>query len=174
MMDYLSPDLAGQDLAAFMRVALAEAEAAGQAGELPIGAVLVIDGEIVARGRARHREQQSQLSHAELSALLGGGERLWRDYRRAMLFTTVEPCPMCLGAAVMADVPHIVFGLHDLNVKSGLTVSANPYVRRHLKSYYGGVLAEAAADIFARYAPRDLEYILTGQPVAGMQGIEPG
>lgn len=146
-----------------MRMALEEAEAAGRAGELPIGAVLVIDEAVVARGRARHQEARSQIRHAELNALLAGGEQLWRDYRRATLFTTVEPCPMCLGAVVMADVPHIVFGLPDQVVYSRQSVSANPYIRRHIKSYYGGVLAAEAAAIFARYAPRELEYIRTGR-----------
>ena len=66
-------------------------------------------GAIVARGRARQRELHSQLAHAELQALLTGGEALWKRYERTVLFTTMEPCPMCLGATVMADVPHIVF-----------------------------------------------------------------
>ncbi len=162
MSDYLAPELANKTFDIFMRVALQEANAAGQAGELPIGAVLVIDDEIVAHGRARHQEFQNQLRHAELNALLQGGEKLWRNYRQAILFTTVEPCPLCLGAVVMADVPHIIFGLHDQVVHSGQSVSVNPYIRRHIKSYYGGVLANEAAAIFARYAPRELEYIRTG------------
>src|SRR5687767_11338124 len=101
----LAPELANVDIEKFMREALLEADAAGQAGELPIGAVLVLDGEIISRGRARHKETKSQISHAELNALLNGGEKLWTDYKQAIiLFTTVEPCPMCLGAVVMADV----------------------------------------------------------------------
>jgi tRNA(adenine34) deaminase len=90
-MDFISPDIARLNLAEFMREALAEAERAGQAGELPIGAVVAIDSEIIARGRARHKGLKSQLRHAELNAMLDGGERLWNDYRRAILFTTVEP-----------------------------------------------------------------------------------
>jgi tRNA(adenine34) deaminase len=70
--DWLSDDA----LEAFMWEALGEAEAAGLAGELPIGAVLAIDGAIVSRGRARHRKERSQLDHAELRALLAGCEAL--------------------------------------------------------------------------------------------------
>lgn len=161
-MNFIAPDIAQLDLGHYMREALVEAELAGQAGELPIGAVVVIDGEVVARGRARHKERQSQLAHAELNALQAGGERLWRDYRRAVVFSTCEPCPMCLGALVMADVPHVIFALHDKVVFSEQTVETNPYVKRHIKSYYGGVMAEAAEAIFRQYAPRDLNYILTG------------
>src|SRR6266511_3674702 len=102
-----SPELANVDLEKFMREALLEAEAAAQAGELPIGAVLVLDGEIISRDRARHKETKSQLSHAELNALLNGGEKLWTDYKRAILFTTV-------------DIPHIIFAKHDQVIHSKL------------------------------------------------------
>ena len=157
----LSPDLSSLDLELFMRAALSEAELAGRAGELPIGAVVVIDGAIISRGRASHQRSRSQVRHAELNAILEGGESLWKDYRRAILFTTVEPCPMCLGAAVMADIPHIIYSLHDQNVQSGLTVTSHPYIQRHIKSYYGGVLAEASKAIFEKYDPKTSNYILT-------------
>ncbi len=162
MTNFISPDLEHLDLEIFMREALAEADVAGQAGELPIGAVLVLDNEIIARGRARHNEYKSQLGHAELNTLLNGGEKLWTDFRRAILFTTVEPCPMCLGAVVMADVPHIIYALHDKVVHSKTTIEANPYVRRHIKSYFGGVLENESIRIFEKYRPRDLKYIQTG------------
>jgi tRNA(adenine34) deaminase len=158
----LSPELANVDIEKFMREALLEAEVAGQAGELPIGAVLVLDGKIISRGRARHKETKSQLSHAELNALLNGGEKLWTDYKRAILFTTVEPCPMCLGAVVMADVPHIIFGKHDQVVHSKFSVESNPYIRRHIKSYVGGILEKESSSIFAQYQPQVLKYIETG------------
>ncbi len=160
--NFLAPELAGIDLETFMREALCEAEAAGQAGEIAIGAVLVIDEEIISRGHACHQRTRSQISHAELNALLQGGERLWTDYRRAILFTTVEPCPMCLGAAVMADIPHIVFAKYDQNVQSGLSVETNPYIRRHIKSYFGGILEEESTKLLIRYSPRELKYIEMG------------
>jgi len=162
MIQYVDPELEGLNLEKFMREALAQAEEAGLADELPIGAVLVLDGEIIARGRARHKEYQSQISHAELNTLLNGGEKLWKDFKRAILFTTVEPCPMCLGAVVMADVPHIIYALNDAVVHSKKTLEANPYVRRHIKSYFGGVLADEAAQVIGKYRPRDLKYIQTG------------
>lgn len=157
-----SPALANVDLEKFMREALIEAEAAGRAGELPIGSVVVIDGEIISRGQASHQRTKNQLSHAELNALLSGGEKLWSDYRRAILFTTVEPCPMCLGAVVMADIPHIIFAKYDRVVHSQLSVETNPYIRRHIKTYFGGVLEKESTEILARYKPQDLKYIEAG------------
>lgn len=162
MKQFISPELERFDLEKFMREALAEADDAGRAGELPIGAVLVLDGEIISRGRAHHKEHKSQISHAELNALLNGGEKLWLDYKRAILFTSVEPCPMCLGAVVMADVPHVIYALNDAVVQSKLSIETNPYIQRHIKSYYGGVLEDESARIFGKYAPRDLEYIQAG------------
>lgn len=159
----LAPELEGLDLEGFMREALVEAEAAGRAGELPIGAVVVLDGRVIGRGRARHQEFRNQIRHAELNALLDAESSLFTEYKRAILFTTVEPCPMCLGAAVMADIPHIVFAIHDMVVHSQTTIEVNPYVRRHIQSYHGGVLREEAAGIFARYKPADLKYIETGK-----------
>jgi tRNA(adenine34) deaminase len=159
----LSPKLSGLDLAYFMREALKEAEAAGMAGELPIGSVVVIQGEIVSRGRAEHKHQRSQIRHAEMNALLAGGKPLWDDFRNAVLFTTVEPCPMCLGAVVMADVPHIVFAAHDAVVFSRATLEANPYVRRHIQTYYGGVLEAESCELIGRFDPVMLQYIQTGQ-----------
>ena len=162
MTQFISPELESFDLEKFMREALAQAEEAGQAGENPIGAVLVLNGEIISRGRAHHNESKSQLSHAELNALLNGGEKLWKDYKRAILFTTVEPCPMCLGAVVMADVPHIIYALNDAVVHSKQSVETNPYIRRHIKSYYGGILEDESAKIIGKYRPKDLKYIQTG------------
>ena len=158
----LSPELEGVDFEAFMREALTEADAAGRAGELPIGAVVVLDGRIIGRGRARHQEFKNQIRHAELNALLEAEKSLFTEYNLAILFTSVEPCPMCLGAVVMADIPHIVFAIHDHVVHSQTTIEANPYVRRHIKSYHGGVLEEESTRIFDQYKPRDLKYIETG------------
>jgi tRNA(adenine34) deaminase len=146
------------DLEALMREALAEAAAAGEAGELPIGAVVAVNGEVVARGRARHHAAHSQVAHAELDALRAGGEPLLTCHDEAVLVSTLEPCPMCLGAAVMADVPHVVFGAYDTlaGVRGMLDI---PYVRRHIVTYRGGVLADESRALVERYAPKMLDYV---------------
>jgi tRNA(adenine34) deaminase len=158
-MNLLAPELATLDLEKLMAEALHEAEAAGQAGEIPLGAVIMLNGKIIARGRARQQEYRSQIRHAELNTLLCACEELWTEYKHAMLFTTVEPCPMCLGAVVMADIPHIIFAKLDLNVQSRFNVESNPYIRRHIKNYYGGVLEVEATQLLAGYKPLDLNVI---------------
>lgn len=153
--------IAGVDIEALMREALAEAEAGGREGEYPVGAVVVVRGEIVARAHARHRACRSQLAHAELEALRAGGEPLWTSYEDAVLVSTVEPCPMCLGAAVMADVPHVVFALHD-GVASVRPMLEIPYVARHIQTYVGGVLEDESRALIERYEPQMAAYIAGG------------
>jgi tRNA(adenine34) deaminase len=142
----------------FMREALVEAEAAGAAGQLPIGAVLVLDGEVVSRGRNRYLERGSQLAHAELEALLEGGEAVFTRHDDCVLYSTVEPCPMCLGALVMADVPHVVFAARDANAGMRQMTDID-YVARHIRTYEGGILEQESLDLIARYDPRLLAYI---------------
>jgi tRNA(adenine34) deaminase len=134
-----------------MREALAEAAAAASAGERPIGAVVVVAGEIVSRGRSRQNELRSQLAHAELEALQSGGDAVWERYREAVLFTTVEPCPLCLGAAVMADVPHVVYALHDPLVETYRLIEGSAYIGRHIETYCGGVLEREARALVERH-----------------------
>ena len=166
----LPGELAGLDVVAYMREALVEAEAAGRAGEVPIGAVLVVDGVIVSRGRARHRATRSQLMHAEMQALLQGGDPLWERHDDAVLVTTVEPCPMCLGATVMADVPHVVFALPDTVAGSQRLVDTIPYIRRHIRTYHGGILEVEAAALFEHFDPATLVYMRTA--VSGGSGTQ--
>jgi tRNA(adenine34) deaminase len=134
-----------------MRAALSEAEAAAAAGERPIGAVLVVAGEIVSRGRSRQNELRSQLAHAELEALQKGGEAVWERYSEAVLFTTVEPCPLCLGAVMMADVPHVVYAVHDPLVETYRLIEGSPYVARHIETYCGGVLEPESRLLVERF-----------------------
>ena len=155
----MQPIVAALDLELFMREALKEAEGAGQAGEYPIGAVVVIDREVVSRGRSRQFELRSQLAHAELDALQKGGERLWVDHEHAVLFTTIEPCPLCLGAAVMADVPHIVFAHPDPAIQSELAIERVPYIGSHIETYLGGILRDESRALVERYKPELIPYL---------------
>ncbi len=102
----------------YMREAIAEAEAAGALGEVPVGAVVVVDGEIVGRGGNRRESAKDPTAHAEMiairqAALAVGGWRLVG----ATLYVTQEPCPMCAGAIVNARVERVVFGCD--NPKAG-------------------------------------------------------
>jgi tRNA(adenine34) deaminase len=99
------------DLEATMASALAEAEEAAAAGEVPIGAVLVLDGEVVARAGNRRERDHDPTAHAELLVLraAAAARGTWR-LDGATLVVTLEPCPMCAGALVAARIARVVFG----------------------------------------------------------------
>ena len=98
----------------FMEEALKLAKEAFDAGEVPVGCVIVKDGRIVGRGRNRREGGKSALAHAEIEAISEacrtlGGWRLWQ----CTLYVTLEPCPMCAGAIVNARIPRVVYGASD-------------------------------------------------------------
>ena len=98
----------------YMREALSLAREAAQEGEVPVGCVIVKDGEIIGRGRNRREELQRTSSHAEMEAIAQANERL-RSWRLdgCTLYVTLEPCPMCAGLLAQTGLDAIVFGARD-------------------------------------------------------------
>jgi len=94
----------------YLEAAIAAAREGQEAGGIPIGSVLVIDGEIVARGHNRRVQRGSTILHAEMDCLENAGRRPAADYRRAVLYSTLSPCDMCSGAALLYGIPKIVVG----------------------------------------------------------------
>ncbi len=135
-----------------MGLALDEARAAAATGEVPVGAVVVIDGEVVA---ARHNEREAAAdptAHAEVLAIRDAARTIgtWR-LDEATLYVTLEPCPMCAGAAWAARIGRIVFGAPD--PRAGATGSlynvAVDERLNHTSAVTHGVRAEEAADLLA-------------------------
>ena len=95
---------------AFMQAAIDEAKAGLAEGGIPIGSVLVIDGRIVGRGHNRRVQRGSAILHAETDAIENAGRLQASDYRRAVLYSTLSPCDMCSGTALLYRIPRIVIG----------------------------------------------------------------
>lgn len=98
----------------YMKEALALAKEAREAGEVPVGCVVVWDGQVVGRGRNRREEGRNALCHAEIEAINDacrtlGGWRLWK----CTLYVTLEPCPMCAGAILNARIRRVYYGARD-------------------------------------------------------------
>jgi cytosine deaminase len=103
----------------FLRAALDEAisgyqeiNAHHQRG-IPIGSVLVIDGEIIGRGHNRRVQEDSPILHAEIDCLRNAGRLKPVDYKRSILYTTLSPCPLCSGAVLLYGIPKVVIGEND-------------------------------------------------------------
>ena len=126
----------------FMREALSLAEEAAMHGEVPVGCVIVRDGEIVGRGRNRREEKQSAASHAELEAIADANARLgsWR-LDDCALYVTLEPCPMCAGAILNARLKWLCFGARDEKTGScGSVLNLFEENYGYRPAIYGGIL----------------------------------
>jgi tRNA(adenine34) deaminase len=140
--------------AAFMRRALELGQRAGEAGEVPVGAVLVIDGAVVGEGHNRPISSCDPTAHAEVEALRAAAGRAG-NYRLpgSVLYVTLEPCVMCAGALMHARVARVVFGASD--PKTGacgsiLDLFAETRLNHHTK-VDGGVLAEECGELMRAF-----------------------
>jgi tRNA(adenine34) deaminase len=142
------------DDARFMKAALAEARRAAAEDEVPVGAVLVKDGAIVARDRNRRERLHDPTAHAEMLAITSAAAELetWR-LEGCTLYVTLEPCAMCAGAVVLARVPRVVYGATD--PKAGAAGSVLEVLRHpklnHRAEVTGGVLAEECGAVLAEF-----------------------
>ena len=137
----------------YMEQALALAREAAAAGEVPVGCVIVRNGQVVGRGRNRRAEKQPTASHAELAAIAQANERLgtWR-LDDCELYVTLEPCPMCAGAILNARIRRVWYGTRDAacGACGGVTnlfMEAFP----NRPALVGGILAEACRGVLADF-----------------------
>lgn len=138
----------------FMRQAIKEAELASLAGEVPVGAVCVIDGKVIARGRNERESGNDPTSHAEMLAIRRASQALgsWR-LTGCTLYVTLEPCLMCGGAIINSRIDRVVFGPYD--PKAGAfgslyNVGADPRLN-HETSITGGVLEEISGKLLSEF-----------------------
>ena len=137
----------------YMRQALELAKEAAAAGEVPVGCVIVRDGQVVGRGRNRREEKQSTASHAEMEAIAQANERLgtWR-LDDCELYVTLEPCPMCAGAILNARVSRVWYGARDeaMGACGGVTnLFMESFPNR--PALVGGILAEECRGVLADF-----------------------
>ena len=94
----------------FMGESIIEAQKSLDEGGLPIGAVIVKDGEIISRGHNRLIQKSSVVLHAEMDAIENAGRLNYEDYTKCTIYTTLSPCPMCSGAIILYNIPKVVIG----------------------------------------------------------------
>lgn len=142
----------------FMWEALREAKTALERGDRPIGAVIVYSGEVIGRGANAFYTQKSNIEHAEMRALRDCAGFLQKNGPDCIIYSTIEPCIMCLGAIVMCDIKHIVFGIDDNWIKPHLALENTPHIRKRVRRYVGGILEDECGEIYRRFSKR--EYIM--------------
>jgi tRNA(adenine34) deaminase len=145
---------------AFMRIALGHALAAGEAGEVPVGAVLVRGEDVIGSGANKPIASHDPTAHAEIQALRAGGQALG-SYRLndTTLYVTLEPCVMCAGAIVHARVPRLVFGAWDARAGAAGSIT-NVFTLpglNHRVDAFGGVLMEECARLLQEFFARRRE-----------------
>lgn len=132
----------------FMQEALRLADEAAAEGEVPVGAVVVYQGEVIGRGRNRREQGKNALAHAELEAIHKACEARggWRLFD-CDLYVTLEPCPMCAGAIINARIENVYYGARDPkagSVGSVIDLFSLPY--NHRPNVVGGVMETACAE----------------------------
>ena len=137
----------------FMHLALAEAEKAANLGEVPVGAVVVCDGEVVSASFNTRETDKNALCHAEIKAIgeacrkLGG----WRLHK-CDIYVTLEPCPMCAGAIVNSRIKRVIYGARDEKAGAfGTKLDLNLCELNHRPEILGGVLADESAVLLSRF-----------------------
>ena len=137
----------------FMGQALALAREAAAVGDVPVGCVIVRDGEIVGRGRNRREERGDATAHAEVEAIRDACARLgsWR-LQGCALYVTLEPCPMCAGAILNARIPRVFFGARDPAFGAcGGVMNLFMEDFPHPPALVGGVLEEECRALLSRF-----------------------
>lgn len=137
-----------------MRLALEQAQTAREHGEVPVGAVIVHEGKVIGNGRNFREEHQDPLAHAEIFAIAEAAKALgsWRLIG-ATCYVTLEPCPMCAGALVLARVARVVYGADDPKagaVKSLYEIGNDPRLN-HRFELTPGVLAQECGQVLSAF-----------------------
>jgi len=136
----------------FMRAALEEAKFAANEGEVPVGAVLVKDGEIVARAHNKVEQTHDATAHAELLCLRQGMELLGARLTDCTLFVTLEPCAMCAGACVNAKLDSLVYGAFDESAGCcGTRMDLTDHCFLHTVETWGGVLETDCKELLSSF-----------------------
>ncbi|MBR7131932.1 MAG: nucleoside deaminase [Clostridia bacterium] len=140
----------------FMLRAIELAREAAEMGEVPVGAVIVKDGEIIAEGKNMREEKQNALSHAEIEAINAACKKLksWR-LDGCELYVTLEPCPMCAGAIINSRITKLVFGAYDPkagSIDSVINLCNYPY--NHKPEIYGGICEDECLEILRDFFNR--------------------
>lgn len=137
----------------YMKAAIAQAKRAAAKGEVPVGAVIVRDGEIIARAYNTRETDKNALCHAEIKAIRKACKKLggWR-LTRCEMYVTLEPCPMCAGAIINSRIVSVVYGASDQKAGAfGTLFDMNTFGLNHKPEIVSGVMEEECAALLSDF-----------------------
>lgn len=138
----------------YMKIAIEEAEKARSIGEVPIGAIIVLNGKIIAKASNRRETEQNAIAHAEIIAIQEACRKLgtWR-LENAELYVTLEPCPMCSGAIILSRIQKVVYGASDPKAGCAGTLMNLLSDSRfnHQSEVVSGILAEECGELLSQF-----------------------
>ncbi|MBQ2266019.1 MAG: nucleoside deaminase [Clostridia bacterium] len=137
----------------FMKLAITEAQKAAEKGEVPVGAVIVKNGEVISTGHNLREEKQNALSHAEIEAINLACQKLgsWR-LDDCELYVTLEPCPMCTGAIINARFKTVIFGAYDSKMGCmDSVINLCDYPFNHHPEIYGGIMEDECLAVLQNF-----------------------
>ena len=137
----------------FMKLAIMEAEKAAEKGEVPVGAVIVKNGEVIAACHNLREEKQNALSHAEIEAINTACQKLnsWR-LDDCEMYVTLEPCPMCTGAIINARIKTVIFGAYDSKMGCmDSVINLCDYPFNHKVEIYGGIMEDECLAVLQNF-----------------------
>ncbi len=137
-----------------MEIALSEAKIALDKGNIPIGACIVLDEEVISKAHNEVDSLKSDLMHAEMSAIQRVTDILVRNKRKAVIYSTLEPCAMCAGALVNVGIAQLVYGAQDKYVGAIDALKTNEYYYKKLQNVVPGVLAHQSQDLLNHYVQK--------------------
>ena len=137
----------------FMKLAITEAQKAAEKGEVPVGAVIVKNGEVISTGHNLREEKQNALSHAEIEAINLACQKLgsWR-LDDCELYVTLEPCPMCTGAIINARIKTVIFGAYDSKMGCmDSVINLCDYPFNNHPEIYGGIMEDECLAVLQNF-----------------------
>ncbi len=136
----------------YMRLALAEAKIASDTGEVPVGAILVRNGEIIARAHNLVETTTDATAHAEILCLQAGMKQFGTRLSDCTLFVTMEPCAMCTGACINAKLGQLVYGAYDdVSGCCGSKIDLTDHCFLHSVEVWGGILEDECKSILTKF-----------------------
>jgi tRNA(adenine34) deaminase len=124
--------------------------------------VIVQAGRIIGRGSSTFSSGKNDIAHAEINAINSCSAFLQEHGPECTIYTTCEPCVMCLGAIVMANIREIVYGMPDNYIQARLVIDAVSYIGKRVSRYTGGVLQEECVALFRRFSEKEADACLNG------------